>query len=97
MFPVFAFVILKFTGGLGLRVLADRTGQVGRTLKVRGLWAASTGDDSWMGGSVIKRRDDILKAPWPKCGGEMELGRARLGTGLFTPPGSILGAGRSGP
>lgn len=36
VFPVFAFVILKFTGGLGLRVLADRTGQVGRTLRVPG-------------------------------------------------------------
>lgn len=33
MFPVFAFVI---PGGLGLRVLADRTGQVGRTLRVPG-------------------------------------------------------------
>lgn len=37
MFPVFASIeILIFTGGLGLSLLADRPGQVGRTLRVPG-------------------------------------------------------------
>lgn len=64
---VFASIaILIFTGGLGLSLLAGRPGQVGRTL---GSWETlgcySTGDRQLVGGSPIKRRDDILEHSGP--------------------------------